>query len=91
MSLPEHAPSESIWTGLSRPTGWALATGTDCCFSLHEWEETACCVQPKEKGLAHLFLCISPFHKLFFFFFFLKLWGGDGVWLPAWPSLEGQL
>ena len=38
-----------------------------------KWEETAYCVQPKEKGLAHLPLCISPFHK---HLFFLKLWEG---------------
>lgn len=51
------------------------------------WEESAYCVQPKEKGLAHLFLRISSFHKHPSF----EAVGGNGICLPAWLSPEGQL
>lgn len=65
----EHTPSESVETGLSRPTDWA-------CFHrkrllavsvrMPRRVEAACWVQPEGKGVAHHLLCISPFQSICF-------------------------
>lgn len=47
--------------------------------------ETACWVSLREKGYSIISFAYLHFKAAGF-------WscGGDGIWLPAWPSLEGQ-
>lgn len=71
----EHTPSESVETGLPRPTDWACfhrkrLLAVSVCMPRRV--ETACWVQPEGKRVAHHLLCISPLQSIWF----LQLWRG---------------